>query len=379
MGSQGSIFISAGDPSADFPGQNLISELTALCPGLELFGFGGPMMQQAGLTPLADHKQMAVLGFWEIVPRARFFYRLLNRAASEIRTRRPKAIILLDYPGFNLRLAAKVKPLGIPIIYYISPQVWAWGKRRLSTIRKLVDRMLVIFPFEESFFRNHGINATFVGHPLVDRFAMFPDKPACRATLNISNDQILIALLPGSREQEVSRMLPVMMQASELIKSRIPKAAFIVAGVDNIDAAFYGRILGDRTLPVRWGQSPEIMNGSDFVIAASGTATVETAYFGTPMVIIYKTGWLTYQIAKRLVDLEFIGMVNLIAGRQVVPELIQNDAGAETIAAAVVEILTDEGRHRRMVDDLAEVRASLGTGGAGRRAAETIREAAALC
>jgi lipid-A-disaccharide synthase len=373
-----SIFISAGDPSADLPGKNLIDEILRLCPGFDVVGLGGPQMQDAGLSPLADHRDLAVLGFWEIIPKFRFFRKLMKKAVTIISERRPRAVILIDYPGFNLRLARRIRPLGIPIIYYISPQVWAWGGRRISAIRETIDRMLVIFPFEEAFYRGHGIEARFVGHPLVDRFQSIPDKEACRRKIQISGDP-LIALLPGSRLQEVKRMLPAMADAAGIIKNAMDAAAFVVAGVTDIGEDVYKGIIGRREIDVRFGETPEIINGADFVIASSGTATIETAYFATPMVVVYKTGFLTYQIARRMITLDAIGMVNIVAGRKIVPELIQREATGRAIARQALDILTDRARYDKMAADLMDVRDRLGPGDAARRAAEAVGKAARLC
>jgi len=374
-----SIFISAGDPSADFPGKNLIGELHRLCPDLNFFGLGGPLMQEAGLEALTNHEELAVMGFWEILPKLFFFRRLLQKTVDEIKNRQPKAVILIDYPGFNLRLAEKVKPLGIPIIYYISPQVWAWGKRRVHAIKKLIDLMLVIFPFEEAFYQEQGVSARFTGHPIIDRYRNIPDKAACRRLVSIGPDKKLIALLPGSRLQEVKRMLPTMVEAAAIVSGKLPEVEFVIAGVNNIDSDIYARIIGNRDISVIKGSTPELINAADLVITSSGTATIETAYFMTPMVVIYKTGFLTYQIARRLIELEFIGMVNIVAGRRAVPELIQNQATSANIASHALEIISNRDLYNRMVEDLRSVRDKLGPGEAGRIAAEAVKEAARLC
>jgi lipid-A-disaccharide synthase len=379
MSDNKSIFISAGDPSADFPGKNLIDEIRRPCPDLEIFGLGGPMMQKAGLRPLVEHEKLAVMGFWEILPKFFFFRNLLNRIADEIKAKKPRVLILIDYPGFNLRLASRIKPLGIPIVYYISPQVWAWGKKRLDDIKRLIDLMLVIFPFEEEFYRGRGINARFTGHPIVDRFQAVPDKATCRQTLGLDADKKLIALLPGSRLQEVKRMLPTMTDAAIMIKEKLDNCMFITARVEDIDQSQYSNIIGDRDIPLIAGRTPELISAADFVITSSGTATIETAYFQTPMIVIYKTGFFTYQIARRLVTLDSIGMVNIVAGRRTVPELIQHKAAPAAIASHVSEIMTNEDLYIRMVEDLKSVRDKLGTGGAGRRAADAIQEAFPLC
>ncbi len=371
--------MSAGDPSADFPGKNLIDQIQNGCPGMKIFGLGGPLMQQTGLEPIADYRELAVMGFFEIIPKLFFFRRLMARTVSLIAERRPKAVILLDYPGFNLRLAARIKPLGIPIIYYISPQVWAWGKGRIPDIRKLVDLMLVVYPFEEAFYRNHGVPVTFTGHPLVDRYRNIPDRIACRGALGYADDDIVIALLPGSRPQEIKRMLPVMVDAAGLIRGKIDRARFIVAAVDNFDAARYRAVSAGPGIVVCEGRTPEILAAADLVITSSGTATIEAAYFGVPMVVIYKTGFFTFQLARRLVALDYISIVNIVAGRKVVPELIQSEATAGSIAAQALELLRDRSRYAAMVQDLQQVRAALGDGATGQRAFAAIRDKVALC
>lgn len=379
MGNNGWIFIAAGDPSADFPGKNLIDEIRRDCPDVGLFGLGGPLMQQAGLEAIADCRDLAVMGFFEVVPKLLFFRRLMTRAVKMIAERRPKAVILMDYPGFNLRLAERIKPLGIPIIYYISPQVWAWGKGRVAAIKRLIDLMLVIFPFEEKFFRGHGIEARFIDHPLVDRYRDIPDKASCRAKLGYGGSERIIAILPGSRIQEIKRMLPVMMGATDIIRDKVSDMRLILAAVPGIDIEIYRTFTGGREVEIRAGVTPEILSASDLVITSSGTATVEAAYFGTPMIVVYKTGFATYQIARRLVSVESIGMVNIIAGRKIVPELIQSAATAETIAVNALELLQDKSRYNAMARDLKSVRDALGSGNAGRNAWAAIRERVRLC
>lgn len=379
MSNSGSIFISAGDPSADYPGKLLIDEITRACPKIEILGLGGPKMQDAGLSAMVAHKELAVLGFWEIVPKFFFFRRLLKQAVQIIEEKRPAAVILLDYPGFNLRLASRIKHLKIPVIYYISPQVWAWGKGRVKTIREVVDLMMVIFPFEEEFYSRHNINARFTGHPVVDRYRSMPDRETCRAKVIKTSDKKLIGLLPGSRLQEIKRMLPVMVEAADLIRRDMPETEFIVAAADGIDEDLIRRLIGRSQIGIRRGLTPEIIGGADLVITSSGTATIETAYFGTPMVVIYKTGELTYQIARRLIKLDAIGMVNIVAGDKIVPELIQHEANASSIAKETIDLLQDHERYEQMKSELFKVREKLGDGEAGRRAFEAITELVKLC
>lgn len=379
MSDNNSIFISAGDPSADFPGKNLIEEIKRCDNNMEIFGLGGPMMQEAGLSPLADYKKLAVLGFWEIIPQIFFFRKLIKHTVSEIEKKNPKAVILIDYPGFNLRLARRIKRLGIPIIYYISPQVWAWGKKRLAQIRKLVDLMLVIFPFEEAFYREDQVPVKFVGHPIIDRYKDIPNVETCRNNLKIEAGKKLIALLPGSRIQEVKRMLPVMIESALHLKNHDSQLEFIVAGVNNVHQSIYENIMSNSGVKLIFGKTPEIINAADLVITSSGTATIETAYFGTPMIVIYKTGGLTYRIAKNMISLDTIAMVNIIAGEKIVPELIQNDANAKNIAQEAVSFLSDEEKYNRTKNELNAVREKLGEGESGRLTFAAINETISIC
>jgi len=379
MESKSSIFISAGDPSADFPGKNLIAEISARCPDVDIFGLGGPLMQEAGMNPLADYRKLAVLGFWEVIPQYLFFRRLMKKCIEEIKQRRPRLIILLDYPGFNLRLARRVKALGIPIVYYISPQVWAWGKKRVEQISELIDLILVIFPFEEEFYRLKGIEARFVGHPLVDRYGEIPGRDICRKHLEIPENRRLIALLPGSRTQEVKRMLPAMLEAVDGLRRRLDNYDFIIGSVDNVDTRLYKNIVGERQIEIISGVTPQLMRAADLVITSSGTATIETAFFETPMVIIYKTGWLTYQIARRLIELDMIGMVNIVAGKKIVPELIQADASPEKLSETVASILLDENKYQIIKAELKTVCEKLGRGETGQRTLDAIMERVPLC
>lgn len=377
MDNKRSIFISAGDPSADFYGRELLTEMHRVCGEVEFFGLGGPLMQKAGLRPLADHRELAVLGFWEIVPKYFFFRSLMRKTVREIERIRPKAVVLIDYPGFNLRLAARIRQLNIPIVYYISPQVWAWGKGRVAKIKELVDLMLVIFPFEEEFYRSHDIKAKYTGHPIVDRYASIPGKEECRRRLDFQDTTF--ALLPGSRVQEVKRMLPAMIDASRKIRSEMPAAEFVIGGVEHVPLEVYHGIIGAEHIPVVIGRTPEIMCGADVVIVSSGTATIETAYFATPMIVVYKTGALTYQIAKRLIKLNHIGMVNIVAGQAVVPEFIQGQVTGEALAAEAIDIVNDTARLAQMVMDLKMVRERLGDGDAAARAFLEMNKALDIC
>jgi len=364
---QMSIFISAGDPSGDIAGYHLLRNLRQFNEPTCFFGLGGRRMASMGQEQLVPGDQLAVLGFWEVAKRFRFFQKLLTRAAEQIEERQPRAIVLIDYPGFNLRLAEKVRSLNIPIIYYVSPQIWAWGGKRIGTIKRLVDMMLLILPFETEIYEKAGVRNRFVGHYLLDDI----EAGLIKAPYNAGSD--LVALLPGSRPQEVEKMLPVL-AATAGILAESGKWRFAVAAVEgNID---YRAYLADATVPIEIvrGKTRELIAESRLVLTSSGTATLETGIIGRPMVVIYRTGRLTYMIARRLVTLDKIALINITAGRKLVPELIQNDANPKTIAAQARKLLDDAFLSSEIVRELNRVTDSLGTSGAGERAAAAVRE-----
>ena len=359
------LFVSAGDPSGDNATSHLISSLKRLRPDVELIGLGGPKLKALGQEQFADGADLAVLGFWEVAKRFSFFRRLLSTCAKEIEKRRPSCVLLVDYPGFNLRLAERVKPLGIPIVYYISPQVWAWGVRRIPKLKRLTDRILVILPFEEKFFEQHGIPVTMVGHYLMD------DIPAEFINSPIPENK-QIALLPGSRQQEVQRMLePMLAAARKLYREQGYKA--VIAAVRN--GYDYDRHLRDSDsdgITLSYDDARRIIFDSKYVLTASGTATLETGIIGRPMVVVYKTGWVTYHIARRLVKLDKIALVNLVLGEKAVPELIQADVTGDRLHDEMMRYIEDKQYASRVKTALARVPELLGGQGASERAAEWV-------
>lgn len=361
------VFISAGDPSGDIAGSHLITKLAEADSRLAFIGLGGHRMRAAGQGQLIDGDALAVLGFWEVARKYFFFKRLMNDTIDLIKRERPRAVILIDYPGFNLRLAERVKPLGIPIIYYISPQIWAWGGKRINQIKRLVDMMLVILPFETDMYDSAGVPNRFVGHYLLDDM----DPAFIKAPYDDRSD--LIVLMPGSRPQEVHRMLPTLLDAADSI-ARTGSYRFVVAGVQgNIDYASYpGR--RESGIEVVVGKTRELVAQSRLVITSSGTATLETGIIGRPMIILYKTGLLTYLIARRLVKIDHIGLINIAAGEKIVPELIQGDATAGRITAQATRFLNDKDLSKGVVGKLNATVDRLGGPGAAERAADAIRE-----
>ena len=358
-------FLSAGDPSGDNAAARLTDELRKKVPELSLFGLGGSRLRTLGQEQLADPGDLAVLGFWEVARHFRFFQKLLRRCADEIRSRRPNCLILVDYPGFNLRLAKMVRPLGIPIIYYISPQVWAWGHRRLGLIRECVDLMLSILPFEQQFYKDNGVESHFVGHYLLE------DIPADLIASEPPVDGGL-ALLPGSRRQEIERMLPAMLETACRFNSKFGTRA-VVAGVrDSYDYESLTRKYQADGVTVVYDDARQVIHDASLVLTASGTATLETAVIGRPMVVLYKTGFVSYQIAKHLIKIDKIALVNLVLNDKVVPELIQGEATPDNMLAELEKLYNDESHYDAIRTRLNEAPSLLGGTGASERAAQMI-------
>jgi lipid-A-disaccharide synthase len=323
------LFISAGEQSGDNAAAKLAEAISIKDNQVTFIGLGGKRLAELGQIQLADVDDLSVIGFWEVAPRIFFFRKLMQKCVYEIEKNKPDAVILIDYPGFNLRLARKIKKLKIPIIYYISPQIWAWGKKRLDEIRELVDLMLPILPFEEKFYNDAEIKCQYVGHYLLE------DIPGEQIASIIPVDGNL-ALLPGSRKQEIERMLPVMLSSAE---------------------KFY---------------NSKVIYDSQLVLTASGTATLETGIIGRPMVVIYKTGYLTYQIAKRLIKLDKIALINLVLEEKIVPEIIQYEATADKIYLELQQLYSNKEKYLAIKNKLDSVKDLLGDGMASQKAADII-------
>lgn len=362
-----SIFVSAGDPSGDIAGSHLIKHIQEINPGADFYGLGHDLMRRAGQRQLIEGSELAVLGFWEVARKYFFFKKLLSAAVDQITERRPDAVILIDYPGFNLRLAERIKPLGIPIIYYISPQVWAWGGKRIYQIKRLVDLMLLILPFETEIYDKAGIESDFVGHYLLDDI----DSDFIRAPYDVDSNQIL--LMPGSRPQEVDKMLPVLLKAAERL-SQLGDYQFVIAGMaKGIDYERYVKRCRVPVLVIK-DRTRQLITESRLVLTSSGTATLETGIIGRPMVVIYKTGWLTYFIARQLVTLDKIALINIVLGERAVPELVQFQATPEKICREAVSFLESDELSRKTTAKLNRVVNLLGGRGASARAAAKITE-----
>lgn len=360
------LFISAGDPSGDNAVSHLITALKSMVPDVSFFGLGGPKLHQLGQEQLAESRDLAVLGFWEVAQKYLFFRRLFFHCLEQIKKRRPALVLLVDYPGFNLRLAEKIKPLGIPVVYYISPQVWAWGKGRLKEINNLVDLMMYILPFERELYAENKVKSHFVGHYLLD------DIPSAYIRSSLSPENRL-ALLPGSRPQEIDRMLRPMLQAVAILRKKYDITAVIAGIRGRYDYEKATRGLADK-VRITYDNARQVIHESRLVLSSSGTATLETGIIGRPMVVVYKTGFVTYHIARRLVRLKMIGLVNLVLNDKAVPELIQHRATPEMMAAELEKFLLDTQYTERVKAKLDRLPAVLGGTGASRRAAALIRE-----
>jgi lipid-A-disaccharide synthase len=372
------LLIVAGERSGDTYGAALISEIKGASPDCKFYGIGGEKMHRAGMEIFHDITEMAVVGFVEVIKNFSKFRNIFVEMVRLARDRRPDAVILIDYPGFNLRYAKKLKALGIKVIYYISPQVWAWHKSRVKQIKRNVNKMIVIFPFEEGFYKEHSVDATFVGHPMIDWLKpTMPRDQVCK-TLGADPDTKIVGILPGSRENEMNRLLPVMLEAANIIGQKGPEVTFLLPPAnDSLKTAAEQLIeeCSDKTNIHIWeGDVYDVMSHADAAMVCSGTATLETGCFGTPMVVLYKINPLTYFLAKRLVNVPNIGMINLMAETQIVKELVQKDATPGNIADEILKLLTDQTYHEQLSRKLLDVKERLGLPGASGRAAKEILE-----
>lgn len=368
------ILIVAGEASGDVHGARLVAALRRLAPQLSVEGMGGTQMRAAGVHLLADAGDTAVVGLTELWEKRRALRDALQRLRDHLATVRPALLICIDFPDFNLLLARTAHRLRIPVCYFISPQVWAWRRGRIRTIRRLVKKMLVLFPFEEAMYREAGVNVTFVGHPLLDALADVPRQDACRAALGLAGSAPVLGLLPGSRQAEMRRHLPLLLQAASLLTAARPDLEVLLGLTPSLDGRAVEAAVeasGVRATVIL-GRTSEVIRAADLLLAVSGTVTLEAAILGTPMIITYRLGALSWLLARLLVRVRFIGLPNLVANEGIVPELIQFDATPERLATTAAAILDSPERQARMRAALAEVRARLGTPGAAERAAREV-------
>ncbi len=372
------IMFVAGENSGDLHASRVIKELTTMYPGAEYFGFGGERMEQAGMRLEENLAQkLPIMGFTQVAKNYPKIRELLNRAANMLRERRPDLLVLVDYPGFNLRTAAVARQLGIPVVYYISPQVWAWHRSRLKVIRANIDKMLVILPFEADFYREEGIDVEYVGHPLQDDLGAIAPRDQVLERLGLPPGTEVIGLVPGSRNSEVVRHLTVMLEAARIIQAARPNAQFVMPHAGTVHRELLDKYLDrfpDVTVTVVEDDHKSLRAAMDFAICKSGTSTLEYALLGVPMIIIYRASFLTAFIARKLLRIPFIGLVNIVAGGEVSPELLQEQATGSEIARHVLHIMDDPKAMAAMKEKMAEVREKIGGPGASSRAAKAIAQ-----
>jgi len=368
------IFIIAGESSGDSRAAEVLHELRQLDPSLSFEGLGGPHMKAAGVRILEDLTALAVVGITDVLKKYFIFRRLFYQALEHVKKIRPAAVVLVDYPGFNLRFARKVKRLGIPVLYYVSPQVWAWANWRIKKLPALIDKLFVILPFEVDIYKHTSLAVEFVGHPLVDTFAPSPDSADIRTALKVIGKKPVITILAGSREAEVKKIFPVLVQAACHLTRDFPTAHFLISQAPHIPSSLYTHMLAPHQLSYTLTSRTihDLITVADFCWVTSGTATLETALGMRPFIITYKTSWLTYILAKHLITIPYIGLANIIAGKKIVPEFLQNDAHPETIAHETKYILTNPQAYDTIVKELTRIKKLLGPPGAARRTAEGI-------
>jgi len=384
--------IIAGEASGDLHAAEVLRELKRFDPTIETFGIGGDLLAREGMRLVHHAREMGIVGFFNVLRHLRMFRRIFDETADEIARQKPDAVLLVDYPGFNLRMARRCKELGIRVVYYISPQLWAWKKGRVKQVAEYVDRMIVIFPFEETFYREHGIDAAYVGHPLIEEIGHIA-RPgvgsrgsgvveAGAAQTNAASSPtpdtrhptppVRIALLPGSRKAEVNSLLPAMLDAVEILSRERSVDAYIVQA-PTIARELLDEYVAGRNVRVVEHDNGEAVAAADIALSSSGTATLECAVLGTPVIVMYRLSLLNYWLGRMVVTIPHFALINIVAGKKIVPELIQGHVNGETIADETRRLL-EPANYATVVEELAAVRSKLGDAGASRRAAEVIME-----
>lgn len=375
------IMLIAGEPSGDLHGANLMRDLKKLDDSLQFIGAGGKRMKQESLIGITDMESLAVVGFKEVFEKFRDLKKAFRTLSEMLKQKKPECLILIDYPGFNLRMAQVAKEEGIPVFYYISPQLWAWGKNRIEKIKKYVDKMFVILPFEEDFYLQYGVKAQFVGHPLLDIVKPVLSKAEASSYFDFNPDKILIGVLPGSRWKEVELSMPVIADACAIISKQVPNAQFGILVSENIDVKKLESLLAKKKqsrLPIGKEfrlikeKSYDFINLCDLLLVNSGTATLEIAILNKPMIIFYKLSLLSAVLLRILVKIPYFGLTNIVAGKKIAPEFFQFGVTSSRIAKEALNILADESRIRTMQKELLEVKNKLGESGASERTARAI-------
>jgi lipid-A-disaccharide synthase len=369
------IIIVCGEASGDLNAGYLAKSLKEIDPTIKISGVGGQLLRSSGAEIFYDIKGLSVMGLFDVLKKLPLFFSLKKLILQKIQQEKPDAIILVDFSGFNLRLAKAINRT-LPVIYYVSPQVWASRPGRIKTIRKYIHKMIVLFKFEQDFYRSHGIDVDFAGHPLLDIVRPSMEKEGFLAKFNLSKSKTTIALLPGSRQSEIENVLPVMLGAAKIIAAKINNIQFLIAKSRQVEWSIYKRLTLNFNYDLRIieGMTYDCLNAADFCLVCSGTATLETAIMQKPFAIIYKMNPLNYLLYRPQVKVPYIGMANIVANKMIVPEFIQFKATADSIASSALKVLNDPAAAKQMTDGLALVKSRLGPGDAGSRAARAVMD-----
>jgi lipid-A-disaccharide synthase len=374
------VMISCGEPSGDLYAGALATEIRRIDPLAAISGFGGAHLRDAGAELVGDFSGLSVTGLLEVARLLPRTYAMYRRLVAHAEATRPDVFVPIDFPDFNFILARAIRRMGIPVVYYISPQLWAWRPGRMKTMKRIADRVLVIFPFEEKIYRDAGVPVEWVGHPLLDFTAALPPRAEFLRAHKLDPDAPVIALLPGSRRNEVRAILPDLVRAAAIVRLRLPRAQFVVARAPHVAANLLEPLAnlraGGAAVAVVEGSANEVLASADVALVASGTVTVQAAMHGCPIVVVYRLSPATYWLGKPFVLVDTYAMVNLVAGRKVVPELIQDAFTPEAVAEEALRLLTNPLHAAAVRATLHEVRAKLGSPGASRRAASSVLEAA---
>ena len=373
MTSREEILIIAGEVSGDLIGSGLVYQLKKINPSLKISGIGGEKMKDAGMELIFHINQMAFLGFWEVLKHYPFIRKVRNKILDRVADNKIKYAVLIDYPGFNLNIAPRLKKLGVKIFYYVSPQLWAWGSGRVKKIQKFIEKMLVIFPFEKDFYKNFSIDVEFVGHPLVERINnySFLSKEELYKKLNLDKGKEILLLLPGSRKQEIERIFPEVIKAAKNLSDKF-NLQIVVACSSNIDKNILNELSDNVKFTVASDVTYDLMKNSKFGIIKSGTSTLEAGYFTLPMVVVYKTSPASYLIGSNLIKIDKIAMANIILGEKLVPELIQSEVNEKIIFRQSEKILSNDSEYKRIKTRLGNIKNLLGETGASEKAARSI-------
>lgn len=373
----------AGEASGDIYGGELARHLYKQLP-LKITGIGGKRMRDAGVDILYDSSAISVVGFSEVFSRLKAIKEAYGKVKKILASGSINMVILIDYPGFNIKVAGIAKKMGIPVVYYIGPQIWAWRRGRIRTLARMVKKMIVILPFEEFIYKEAGLDCSFIGHPMVDETLHVHPAEETKKRYGLNENIPVVGLFPGSRIGEVKTLLPIILEAAQSLKEEKPDTQFILGMAESLEPQLLEGIISEwekspgcrRKIDITMikGETNDVLNISDLVIAASGTITLQAAIFEKPMVIIYRVSPITYMIARLLVNIKDIGLINILAGKRIVPELIQKEATPENIVAEVKKIVTDRKYYEKIRKDLHEVRLKLGPPGTSERVARVIGE-----